>query len=88
MRAARPMQTVSAGKIENAVAVPDSAVLRDSENQPFVYAEVSPNKYGRRGITAGESINGQTQITSGLKSGDRVVGNGSLFLQFANSLQK
>ncbi|MEP6643537.1 MAG: efflux RND transporter periplasmic adaptor subunit [Acidobacteriaceae bacterium] len=80
--------SVSTGKIENAVAVPDSAVLRDSENQPFVYAEVSTNQYGRRGITAGESINGQTQITSGLKSGDRVVGNGSLFLQFANSLQK
>jgi cobalt-zinc-cadmium efflux system membrane fusion protein len=80
--------TVQAGKIENAIAVPDSAVLRDSENQPFVYTEVSPNQFGRRPVTLGESMQGQTQITSGLQSGDRLIGDGSLFLQFANSLQR
>jgi membrane fusion protein, heavy metal efflux system len=80
--------TVQAGKIANAIAVPDSAVLRDSENQPFVYAEVSPNQFGRRPVTLGESQQGQTQITAGLQSGDRLIGDGSLFLQFANSLQR
>ncbi len=30
--------TVNAGTIPNAIALPDAAVLRDSENQPFVYA--------------------------------------------------
>ncbi len=39
---------VDAGTIQNAIAVPDSAVLRDSENQPFVYVEVSGNQFGRR----------------------------------------
>lgn len=80
--------TVQAGKIQNAIAVPDSAVLRDSENQPFVYAEVTTNQFGRRTVTLGESQGGQTQITAGLQSGDRVIGDGSLFLQFANSLQR
>ena len=80
--------TVSAGTIPNAIALPDAAVLRDTENQPFVYAAASANQFGRRSVTLGESLNGQTQITSGLKPGDRVVGNGSLFLQFANSLQR
>ena len=80
--------TVNAGKISRAVAVPDAAVLRDAENQPFVYAEESSNQFGRRSVTLGESMNGQTEITSGLKSGDRIIGNGSLFLQFANSLQR
>jgi cobalt-zinc-cadmium efflux system membrane fusion protein len=80
--------TVNAGTIQNAIALPDAAVLRDSENQPFVYAAASANQFGRRSVTLGESLNGQTQITSGLKSGDRVIGNGSLFLQFANSLQR
>jgi cobalt-zinc-cadmium efflux system membrane fusion protein len=80
--------TVNAGEIENAIALPDAAVLRDTENQPFVYAAASANQFGRRSVTLGESLNGQTQITSGLKAGDRVVGNGSLFLQFANSLQR
>jgi membrane fusion protein, heavy metal efflux system len=80
--------TVNAGTIPNAIALPDAAVLRDSENQPFVYAAASPTQFGRRSVTLGESLNGQTEITSGLKAGDHVIGNGSLFLQFANSLQR
>ncbi len=80
--------TVNAGIIKDAISLPDSAVLRDSENQPFVYAEVASNQFGRRGVTLGENNNGQTQITSGVKPGDQIVGNGSLFLQFANSLQR
>ncbi len=80
--------TVNAGTIPNAIALPDAAVLRDSENQPFVYAATASNQFGRRSVTLGESLNGQTQITSGLKAGDQVIGNGSLFLQFANSLQR
>jgi cobalt-zinc-cadmium efflux system membrane fusion protein len=79
---------VDAGTIQNAIALPDAAILRDTENQPFVYVEQSGNQFGRRSVTLGESIKGQTAITSGLKPGDRVIGNGSLFLQFANSLQR
>ena len=80
--------TVNAGKVRNAIALPDAAILRDNENQPFVYAAVSPNQFGRRSVTLGESIDGQTEVTSGVKPGDEVIGNGSLFLQFANSLQR
>ena len=80
--------TVNGGAIPNAIALPDAAILRDNENQPFVYAATSSNQFGRRPVTLGESSNGQTQITSGLKAGDEVVGDGSLFLQFANSLQR
>mgnify|MGYP001369290912 CR=1 FL=1 len=80
--------TVKAGMIRNAIALPNAAVLRDSENQPFVYAAAASNQFARRSVTLGESLSGKTEITSGLKPGDRVVGNGSLFLQFANSLQR
>jgi cobalt-zinc-cadmium efflux system membrane fusion protein len=80
--------TVHAGTIRNSIAIPDAAVLRDAENQPFVYAAASSNQFGRRSITLGESLSGQTQILSGLTAGDRVIGNGSLFLQFSNSLQR
>jgi membrane fusion protein, heavy metal efflux system len=80
--------TVNAGAIKHAIALPDAAVLRDTENQPFVYVAASSNQFSRRTVTLGESLNGQTEITSGLKTGDRVIGNGSLFLQFANSLQR
>ena len=80
--------TVNAGKISQAIVLPDAAVLRDNENQPFVYVETSQNQFGRRAVTIGESVNGQTEITGGVKTGDHVIGNGSLFLQFANSLQR
>jgi cobalt-zinc-cadmium efflux system membrane fusion protein len=79
---------VNAGKVSNAIALPDAAILRDNENQPFVYVQASPNQFGRRTVTLGESMNGQTEVTGGLKIGDQVIGDGGLFLQFANSLQR
>jgi membrane fusion protein, heavy metal efflux system len=80
--------SVTAGTVKNALTVPDAAILRDEENQPFVYVLNGSNEFGRRGVDIGSSNNGQTQIRSGLKPGDQIVGDGSLFLQFANSLQR
>jgi cobalt-zinc-cadmium efflux system membrane fusion protein len=79
--------TVTAGFIPNAIAVPDSSVLRDDNNQPFVYLAIGANQFGRRDVEIGQSLEGKTQILRGLSPGERVVGDGSLFLQFANSLQ-
>ena len=79
--------TVHAGAIGNALLVPDAAVLRDTENQPFVYLQTGTNQFARRLVTLGDSSDGRTQITSGLKEGESVVGDGSLFLQFQNSMQ-
>lgn len=80
--------SVRAATIPKALAVPDAAVLRDAENMPFVYVEAAPRQFGERPVTIGQSQGGRTEITSGLKAGDRVVADGSLFLQFANSLQR
>jgi len=77
-----------AGTIKDALAVPDAAVLRNNDNEPFVYVSQGENKFGERLVKIGASSNGKTQIVSGLKPGDRVVGDGSLFLQFENSLQQ
>jgi cobalt-zinc-cadmium efflux system membrane fusion protein len=79
--------TVQAGIIKGALIVPDAAVLRDTENMPFVYVQTGSNEFARRLVTLGDSNKGRTQITGGLKEGERIVGNGSLFLQFENSLQ-
>jgi membrane fusion protein, heavy metal efflux system len=79
--------TVQAGAIADALTVPDAAVLHDTENQPFVYVQTDSNHFARRLVQTGDSQNGHTQITSGLKAGERLVGDGSLFLQFKNSLQ-
>jgi membrane fusion protein, heavy metal efflux system len=79
--------TVHAGALANALTVPDSAVLRDTENQPFVYVQTGSNQFARRLVKVGDSQNGRTVIQDGLQEGERVVGEGSLFLQFRNSLQ-
>ena len=79
---------VQAGKINNAIAIPNASVLRDSENEPFVYILAGQNQFARRGVTLGQTTEQTTEITSGLAPGDRVAANGSLFLQFANSLQR
>jgi cobalt-zinc-cadmium efflux system membrane fusion protein len=78
---------VTAGSVQNAIAVPDASILRDDENQPFVYVANSSNSFGRRSVDIGQSENGVTQILKGLSPGEKIAGNGSLFLQFANSFQ-
>jgi cobalt-zinc-cadmium efflux system membrane fusion protein len=78
---------LQAGAIQNALTVPDAAVLRDTENMPFVYVQSGANQFARRLVKVADSQDGRTQITDGLKEGERVVGDGSLFLQFKNSLQ-
>jgi cobalt-zinc-cadmium efflux system membrane fusion protein len=78
---------VAAGAIANVTAVPDASILRDDNNQPFVYVASGSNQFGRRDVELGQSQDGQTQILKGISIGEKVVGDGSLFLQFANSLQ-
>jgi cobalt-zinc-cadmium efflux system membrane fusion protein len=79
--------TVTAGVMKNATAVPNAAVMRDDNNQPYVYALVGENQFAQRDVVPGEIQGNQTQIVKGISAGDKIVGNGSLFLQFANSLQ-
>lgn len=79
---------VRAGVIPNALTAPDAAVLRDTENMPYVYIQTGTNQFARRMVTIGESKGGKTQILTGLQGGDKIVGDGSLFLQFQNSLQR
>jgi cobalt-zinc-cadmium efflux system membrane fusion protein len=79
---------VDAGVIPRALSVPDAAILRDAQNMPYVYVQTGGNQFVRRAVTLGEIRDGRTLITSGLQAGERLVGDGALFLQFQNSLQR
>jgi len=79
--------SVLAGVNPYALTVPDAAVLRDTENQPYVYVHAQNNQFARRLVKIGDSNAGRTEIASGVKEGEQVVGDGALFLQFKNSLQ-
>jgi cobalt-zinc-cadmium efflux system membrane fusion protein len=69
------------------LTVPTSAILRNDENLPFVYVEVSTGKFAQRLINIGAEQGDETEIVTGLKEGEKVVAQGSVFLQFANSNQ-
>jgi cobalt-zinc-cadmium efflux system membrane fusion protein len=72
---------------KSVLSVPVSAVLHNAENEPFVYVEVRPREFARRHVDVGTQQNGKVEIRSGLKRGEPVVSEGSVFLQFANSDQ-
>jgi cobalt-zinc-cadmium efflux system membrane fusion protein len=71
----------------NILAVPVAAVLRDDKNEPIVYVESEPGKFAQRSVTIGIQQDGMIAITAGLQKGEKVLADGSLFVQFANSIQ-
>jgi len=62
--------------------IPVSAVLRDDVNLPFVYAAQADGSFARQHVTLGYRIGDQYDIPDGLKSGDEIVVDGGLFVQF------
>jgi membrane fusion protein, heavy metal efflux system len=69
------------------LAAPTSALLRTDDNLPFVYVEVSAGKFGQRLVTLGAQQGSETELTSGVKAGEKIVAEGAVFLQFANTIQ-
>ena len=65
--------------------VPTTSVLRNEENLPFVYVAVPNGSFGRRRVTLGSRVGDQYEVTAGLTAGEKVVSEGALFLQFAES---
>jgi membrane fusion protein, heavy metal efflux system len=67
------------------ILIPSSSVQRDDENIPFVFVEAANGSYGRHRVTLGAHVGDRYEVLSGLTSGERVVADGALFVQFAES---
>jgi cobalt-zinc-cadmium efflux system membrane fusion protein len=65
--------------------VPVSAILRDDENLPFVYATQHDGSFARQHVTLGYRTGDQYDIADGLKAGDQIVVDGGIFVQFMQS---
>jgi cobalt-zinc-cadmium efflux system membrane fusion protein len=65
--------------------LPVSAVLRDDENLPFVYVQNADQTFARRRVTLGAQVGERYEIREGLQTAERVVADGGLFMQFAQS---
>ncbi len=72
----------------NVLTVPTSALLHDADNMPFVYVQVDGSRFEQRQVNTGAEQDGLVEILSGLKEGDKVVSEGAVFLQFANTYQR
>ena len=78
---------VHTGSRSGVPVVPVSAVIRDDKNEPIVFVQVEPGKFAQRSITIDGQQDGLIAVRSGLREGDLVVSQGSLFLQFAGQIQ-
>jgi membrane fusion protein, heavy metal efflux system len=67
------------------ILIPTSAVQRDDENLPFVFVEAANGTYGRQRVTLGERVGDRYEVLSGLTGGEKIVADGALFIQFAES---
>ena len=71
----------------NTIVMPVSAVLRDDKNEPMVYVQAEPGKFAQRPVTIGTQQDGLVAIAGGLTERDSVVSDGSVFIQFASTIQ-
>ncbi|MDE3172000.1 MAG: efflux RND transporter periplasmic adaptor subunit [Gemmatimonadota bacterium] len=72
-------------EVRHGVVIPSSALLRNEDNLPFVFVVQADGSFLRRSITYGYRVGDGYQVTSGLAAGDKVVADGALFIQFAES---
>jgi membrane fusion protein, heavy metal efflux system len=77
--------SIESARVATGLLVPVSAILHDDENLPFVYLALRDGSFARRHVTLGYRDSQNYDVTSGLESGDKVVANGALFLQFMQS---
>jgi cobalt-zinc-cadmium efflux system membrane fusion protein len=71
----------------NGLLVPVTSVLRDDDNLPFVFVQTGNDTttFGRRQITIGSRVGDRYEVTAGLKAGERIISEGALFVQFAQT---
>jgi len=78
---------VHTGARSHTLVVPVGAVLRDDKNEPIVYVEREPGKFAQRSITTAGQQDGLVAVSSGLQEGETIVSDGTLFLQFGNTIK-
>lgn len=73
---------IRSSEAHEGLLVPVSAVLRDDENLPFVYAAAADGGYAQHTVTLGARVGDRFVIPKGLHAGDKVVVDGAIFLHF------
>ena len=79
--------TIHGSRERAGLLIPVTSVLRDDDNLPFVFVQTGTggNTFGRRQITIGSRVGDRYEVTAGLKAGERIISEGALFVQFAQT---
>src|SRR5512141_597476 len=77
--------SIRANVSRNGILIPSAAVQRDDENLPFVFVETANGTFARRHVTLGAHVGDNYEVLSGLTPGEKVVTDGALFVQFAET---
>lgn len=64
------------------IVIPQAAV-QQIENQPVVFVRQSDTRFERRNVQLGTTGGGSVEVVSGLKPGERIVGDGSFYFKTA-----
>lgn len=87
----RPGSTVqvdiTAAKVPDAIAVPESALLKGDDGKTQVMVVGSDNRAHQTDVKVGVVDNGQVQIAEGLKPGDKVISVGAFGLADKTQVQ-
>ena len=80
--------SLHASRERSGILIPVTAVLRDDDNLPFVFVEATRangTSFARRQITIGNRVGDQYEVKAGVRAGERIISEGALFVQFAQS---
>jgi len=77
--------TIHSTREASGILVPAAAILRDDDNLPFVLIAAADGSFLRRRVTLGHRVGDRYELATGVASGDQVVADGALFVQFAES---
>lgn len=71
---------VTAGPERHVLSVPENALVRDN-GSAFVFIGINDTLFVRRTVSLGQAVNGDVEVTDGIKEGERIVANGSFLLK-------
>ena len=76
---------IQARQESSGLLVPVSSMLRDDQNLPFVYLLQPDGGFARQHVTLSDRTGDRYNISEGLKTGDQIVTDGGVFIQFMQS---
>ena len=79
--------TVQTGAPTPSVAVPPDAVVREGDGNMTVFTTRDGRRFERREVRLGLQQHGMDQILAGLSPGEKLAGDGALFISSALALQ-